>query len=213
MLTNNLVIEAKAFEKSLENPIKYNLRHVHVRDFDEDAAESFDKTLVSIANDGQKIIPVIVDSYGGAVYSLLRMLDTVKRLQDKGVIIPTIGKGKCMSCGSVMLAAGTPGHRYLSPNSTIMVHEVSTMIWYDKNTEIQASAEETERLNTLLMIKLAEFSKKPKNYFVKLIHKAGHADIFIPAKEAKILGLIDKIGEPEFKTVLKMDVYIDNKLV
>ena len=61
----------KEFEL-LNNPVI-----VVVNKFDEDAADEF-RNKVSIAqNTGQKIVPVVIDSYGGQVYSLMSMIATI----------------------------------------------------------------------------------------------------------------------------------------
>lgn len=140
------------------------------------------------------------------------MLDTIKTAQAQGVTVMTLGKSKCMSCGSVLVAAGTKGHRYMQPQATMMIHEVSSS-GRGKNMEIQSDAEETDRLNKLLLEKLSEFADKPKNFFGRLIHKVGHADMFINAKDVVALGLVDHVGEPGFEMSITLDVKIvKNKL-
>ncbi len=185
---------------------------LEVMEFNDSAASLFDQGMWDAINDGQTIIPVIVDSFGGEVYSLMRMLDTIKSAQAMGITVMTLGKSKCMSCGSVLVASGSKGHRYMQPQSTMMIHEVSSS-GRGKNMELQADAEETDRLNKLLLEKLSEFAEKPKNFFSKLIHRAGHADMFINAKDVVVIGLVDHIGEPSFEMAITLDVKIvKNKL-
>lgn len=176
---------------------------VEVFEFDDVSASDFDTAIWNAVNSGQTLIPVVVDSFGGQVYSLLRMLDTIAAAKAIGATIVTIGKSKMMSCGSVLVAAGTKGFRYAQPNAAMMIHEVSSS-GRGKNMELQSDAAETDRLNTVLLHKLAEFANKPKKYFVDLVHSVGHADLFLSAKEIVALGLIDKVGEPAFS--LKIDL-------
>lgn len=186
------------------------LNIVQVFEFDDLSAADFDEGIWTAINNGQMVIPVIVDSFGGQVYSLMRMLDTISSAKTQGATIVTIGKSKCMSCGSVLVAAGTKGHRYMQSQSTMMIHEVSSS-GRGKNMELQADAEETDRLNKLLLEKLSEFANKPKNFFGKLIHKAGHADMFVSAKDVVTLGLVDHVGEPNFEMTLALEVKINKK--
>ena len=187
------------------------LKVMEVNDFEEDSGADFDEALWEFFDKGQTILPIVVDSFGGQVYTLLRFLDTLDSLKKAGATIMTIGRSKCMSCGSVLVSAGTKGFRFIDPSATIMIHEVSSGIWSSKNEEVQASAEETERLNKLLLEQLSIFSGKNKNFYKKEIHRKGHADWFISAKEAVHLGLVDKIGSPKIKLELKLDMTLETK--
>src|SRR5262245_4611726 len=103
--------------------------------FNEDMAEKFAKEMGEAVATGQKVVPVVIDSYGGQVYSLMHMLDTLKACP---VPVATIVKGKAMSCGQIFAAAGTRGYRYVGPDSTTLLHEMSVGDW-NKITEFQAT--------------------------------------------------------------------------
>ena len=66
-----------------------------VNKFTEDSAKDFKKDMFRAQNSGQKIIPIEIDSYGGEVYSLLKMIDVIK---SSTVPVATICMGKAMSC-------------------------------------------------------------------------------------------------------------------
>ena len=51
---------------------------VRVNKFDEDSAKKFSLELAQAHNTGQKVIPVVIDSYGGQVYSLMSMISAIK---------------------------------------------------------------------------------------------------------------------------------------
>ncbi len=170
-----------------------------VTDFTATSGSTFVDKFNKINNGPQSIIPIQVDSYGGQVYSLLGMLDLI-RASEK--IVGTYVQTKAMSCGAVLLSAGTKGYRFASPNATILIHEVGAGAG-GKNTDIQADAEETARLNDLLLGILAKNSNKPKSFYVDMIHEANNADLYITAKEALKFGLIDKIGVPIFEMTVQ----------
>jgi ATP-dependent Clp protease protease subunit len=167
---------------------------VRVNKFNEEAAKKFDEEISDAHQTGQPIIPVVVDSYGGEVYSLLSMLDTIRSSE---LPIATIGMGKAMSCGSALLAFGEVGMRYAAPNCTVLIHDVSNFA-RGKVEEIKSSSEETERLNQLLFTEMARHCGQPKKYFLDAIHKKGHADWYMTAKEAKLHKLVDHIKVPSF---------------
>ena len=72
---------------------------IRVNKFDEEAAKKFAMEMGQAHNTGQKIIPVIIDSYGGQVYSLMSMISAIKHAE---LPVATIVEGKAMSCGAVL---------------------------------------------------------------------------------------------------------------
>ena len=58
--------------KLMNNPIV-----VRVNKFNEDAAKKFTQDMASAHNSGQNIIPIVIDSYGGQVYSLMSMISDI----------------------------------------------------------------------------------------------------------------------------------------
>ena len=175
---------------------------VTVNKFNEEAAKKFTEDFNKAHQTGQEVIPVVIDSYGGQVYSLLSMLDTIRSSR---LPVATIAMGKAMSCGSALLAFGEPGMRYVSPNCTVLVHDVSNWA-IGKVEEVKSSAEETERLNQFLFTEMAKHCGQPKKYFLDLIHEKGHADLYMTAKDTKTHRIADHIKIPIFsvKAEVKM---------
>ena len=173
---------------------------VRVNKFNEEAVKKFEEGFNKAHQTGQSIVPVVIDSYGGQVYSLLAMLDI---LRSSRLPVATIAMGKAMSCGSALLAFGEVGMRYAAPNCTVLIHDVSSFAW-GKNEEVKASAEETDRLNQLLFTEMAKHCGQGKKYFLDLIHEKGHADWFMTAKAAKSHRLVDHVKVPVF--TVKADV-------
>lgn len=175
---------------------------IRVNRFDEKSAAEFANKMASAHNTGQKVIPVVIDSYGGQVYSLMSMIASIKSSE---LPVATIVEGKAMSCGVILFSCGTEGYRYISDDATLMIHDVSSGSW-GKNSEIQASAKETERLNDKIYEILAENSNKSRKWFHKKLNKKGRADWFIEAEEAIDLGLADQIGLPKLEIKVKLDI-------
>ena len=116
---------------------------IRVNKFNEESAKKFAQQMAQAHNTGQKVIPVVIDSYGGQVYSLLSMIAAIR---DAEIPVATIVEGKAMSCGVVLFSCGTEGLRFITPEATLMIHDVASGA-FGKNEEIQASAKETKRLN------------------------------------------------------------------
>ena len=153
---------------------------ITVNKFDEDSATKFCQEMAIAQNTGQTIVPVVISSYGGQVYSLMKMMNAIEQCE---LPVATIVEGKAMSCGAVLFTCGTPGMRYMAPHSTLMIHDVSSGGW-GKNSDIQSNAYETKRLNKKIYEIMAKNTDKSVEWFDKKILKLGRADWFIDENEA-----------------------------
>jgi ATP-dependent Clp protease protease subunit len=175
---------------------------IRVNKFNEQAAKEFAGRIAQAQNTGQKVVPVIIDSYGGEVYSLMSMIASIKNSK---IPVATIVEGKAMSCGVILFSCGTRGYRYITEDATLMVHDVSSGA-RGKNSEIQASAKETKRLNSKIYSILAGNSNKSERWFEKKITKRGRSDWFLDPEEAIKLGLADHVGMPRLEIKVKLDI-------
>ena len=173
---------------------------IRVNKFDEASAKGFSAAITKAQNTGQPVIPVIIDSYGGQVYSLMSMISDIKHSR---IPVATIAQGKAMSCGAILFSFGADGMRYMDPEATIMIHDVSSMD-RGKVEEIKASAEETERLNKKIYHMMAENCGQHKDYFLDIVHEKGHADWFLEADECKKHNLANHLHVPELKIETKV---------
>ena len=168
---------------------------VTVNKFTEESVAKFSKDLNDAIDSNQEIIPIVIDSYGGYVYSLLAMIDILEAC-DK--TIATIAVGKSMSCGSILLSCGTDGHRYVSPNATVMIHDVSNSTW-GKAEDLKVSVNESERLKKLIFAKMARnCGHADDEYFIKIIHSKLNTDWFLNSKECVEHNLANHIKLPKF---------------
>jgi len=175
---------------------------IRVNKFDEEAAKKFDEDVARAHNTGQKVIPIVVDSFGGTVYSLMSMISAIKHAE---LPVATIVEGKAMSCGAVLLTFGTEGLRFADPNSTVMVHDVSSMD-RGKVEELKANASEAERLNEKLYTMMARNCGKPDDYFLKIADEKKHADWFFDAEEARRHGLVNHLRVPKFNITVDVSI-------
>lgn len=174
---------------------------IRLKKFNEEGGDKFTEELNKAQDTGQPIIPIVVDSYGGQVYTLLGM---ISEIQSCKVPIATICESKAMSCGAIIFSMGQEGLRFISPHATLMLHEVSSMA-LGKVEEIKADAAETDRLNTYIFDILDKNCGKPKNYFLDIIHKRSHADWFLDAKETKKHGLANHIRVPSLNVKVSVN--------
>ncbi len=174
---------------------------IRIRKFDEASAKEFSSLVSRAQNTGQPVLPIIIDSYGGQVYSLMSMISDIKHCR---IPVATIVQGKAMSCGAILFSFGNEGMRYMDEDATVMIHDVSSME-YGKVEEIKASADETERLNQKIYSMMAENCGHHRDYFLEIVHEKGHADWFLEADECKKHNLANHLHVPELKIETKVN--------
>jgi ATP-dependent Clp protease, protease subunit len=175
---------------------------IRVNKFDEESAKKFGQEMAQAHNTGQKIIPVVIDSYGGQVYSLMSMISEIKHAE---LPVATIVEGKAMSCGAILFSFGTEGYRFVDPDATVMIHDVSSMDM-GKVEELKAGAKEADRLNTIVYKMMAQNCGKKDDYFMKIVDKKKHADWFLDAGETKKHGLANHLRVPKLSIRVEVDI-------
>lgn len=136
-------------------------------------------------------INVILSSYGGTVVDGLTVISTIQRIQREGRAVNVHVPGYAMSCGSLILQAGT--HRSMDANGWLMVHNMNWNQGHgtlEEHRDFLAQAErEMEQLCSIYEsrsgIEAAEWRK--------MMHKT---DLYLNAEEALTLGLVDEVVRP-----------------
>jgi ATP-dependent Clp protease protease subunit len=182
-----------------EVKLMYNPVVIRVEKFTPDGAKKFTQDMSAAHNSGQDIIPIVIDSYGGQVYSLMSMISDIKSAK---LPIATIVESKAMSCGAVLFTFGEDGKRFMSQDATVMIHDVSSG-GFGKIEELKADVKEADRLDEKIFKMMSQNCGKKDDYFKKIVHKKGHADWFIDADECKKHNICNHIRIPSF------DVSID----
>ena len=168
---------------------------VLINKFNEESAKQFYTDMAAAENTDQEIIPIVIDSFGGQIYTLLAMIDCIKASKKK---IATIALSKSMSCGVVMLTCGDEGFRFAAPQSTILIHDVSSWT-FGKVEEVKADAAETERCNKIIYQIMDRNCGHEDGYFQKLVHDRSHADWYLTADEAKEHNIVNHVRIPRFE--------------
>lgn len=177
---------------------------IRVNKFDEESLEKFEEDLDDAVDTGQPVVPVVIDSFGGSLYSLLGMVAAVEEVQ-ANVPVATILTTKAMSCGAILFAFGSEGYRFMHPESTIMIHDAS---WgsIGKVEDIKNDAAHLDDQNQRMYRRLAKHLGKPPAYILDLIKEHSHVDWFLTAKEAKKHGIANYLKIPKFEVEIKLDI-------
>lgn len=175
---------------------------IRVKNFSGTSCQDFSDQMDKASNSGQPFVPIVIDSYGGEVYSLLEM---VGKIETCALPCHTIVESKAMSCGAILFAMGD--RRYMSPHATLMIHEVSSRS-FGKTEEIKADAKETDRLNKLIFRIMSKNCGKKPGFFLEMLHDKNNADLFLTAAQAKKVNICTDIGVP----TMKVKVTVEYKL-
>lgn len=150
--------------------------------------------LYMYSDDPTKPISIYINTPGGDVYSGLALYDTMK-LVSKTLPLTTICVGLAASMGSILMSAGTRGHRLALPHSRIMIHQpLSGTGGMTQASDIEILAKETNILKEELAQVLSEASGKKIEEVIKDCDRDNwlKAEDCLPGKYGKF-GLIDKI--------------------
>ena len=169
--------------------------------FWQETAEDLITQLLDLDSQSNDDIYLVINSYGGAVYALLSIIDTVENLKSK---INTVCLGIAASCGAVLFSLGNK--RYIGENSKLMIHEVSTIMW-GKTKDLENEMQEVRDLNNKLFTMLLNRSNLSEERMREVFEK----DSYLDAKTALEYGLVDEIiDEPEEDE--DKNIYYDNSI-
>jgi ATP-dependent Clp protease protease subunit len=137
----------------------------------------------------QKELTLGICSRGGDLNACFALVDVMKGSK---IPIKTVGLGMIASCGLLMFITGTKGRRILTPNTSILSHQYS---WgsVGKEHELFARVKELE-LTTERMINHYKKCTGLKETDIRKYLLPPH-DVWLGAKEAKKLGLCDKVEQ------------------
>jgi len=175
---------------------------IWVTKFDEESAQKFrDAILNQSRMDPRRPIMVYIDSYGGSVDALAKMIETIDEIPNTVV---TTCMGKAMSCGAILLSHGDI--RFCGKHSRVMVHETSSGTAGDVH-DMHADITETKRLNEHFLGLLAKnCGFKDYEEIRELIKKQDGRDRYMDAPSALKFGIIDAIGTPKIVSNLMYEI-------
>jgi ATP-dependent Clp protease protease subunit len=135
--------------------------------------------------DPEKEIQMYINSPGGQIYAGLAIYDTMQMISNR---ISTVAVGITASFGTVLLAAGTKGHRYALPHATIHMHQPLG------GAEGQASDIEIQAREILrLKARLSEIMSANTGKTLQEIERDTDRNFYLDAKQAVEYGIVDQV--------------------
>ena len=141
------------------------------------------------SEDKKKPIEFYVSTYGGSADDMFGMYDTMRQVREE-TEIHTIGVGKVMSAGVLLLAAGTKGKRKIGKYCRVMIHSVvggTAGALHNLTNEMEA----IQKLQDDYLEALVEETKMTKEDIKNMIERK--VNVYLSAEEAVELGIADII--------------------
>lgn len=166
-------------------------------DVNEQSASIIIQQLLYLESQSNDDIHFYVNSPGGAVSAGLGIYDTMEFIKPD---VSTIVVGSACSMGSFLAQAGSPGKRFVLPQSRTMIHRVSSGTQGTRGSvhvqdlqfeDATRHFNESKYLNKRLTELYVKHNSKGKTY--EELFEAMKFDTFLSAEEALEYGLCDQI--------------------
>ncbi len=136
-------------------------------------------------------IRLYINSPGGVIYAGLAIYDTIQLVRAP---VSTICVGLAASFGTVLLAAGTPGKRYVLPHATVHVHQpLQTQGVSGQASDMEIQAREIIRLRD----RLNEIFAHHTGQSIERLRRDSDRDLYMSADQAVAYGLADEVLVPD----------------
>lgn len=142
--------------------------------------------------DPQKPIVLLINSGGGQLYGGFAVYDAIRLLTAP---VHTVCIGRAESMAAVLLASGEPGHRYVTPNCRVMIHQPSWSVDGKKHAaDVDVEAAESNAAKARFTRALALCSGRGEAE----VQKALERDHYMSPEEAVSFGIADRIASSAF---------------
>ena len=163
-------------------------------DVDEEKASDLCMGLLMLTDYSQKEAPYdpitfYLSTYGGSADEMFSIYDMISITKAK-CEIETIGLGKVMSAGTLLLAAGTKGKRKIGRHCRVMIHAVaagSSGELHDIENEVRS----IKHIQELYINALSKETHMTKRTIQKLLDRK--VNVYLTAEEAVEYGIADEI--------------------
>jgi len=163
---------------------------------DEESSSAIIRNLITFnVEDPDSPIVMYINTFGGSAHDMMAIYDVMQFIKPP---IFTVGYGKIMSAGVLLLAAGEAGHRYALPHTSIMIHRVRGGA-VGTVEDVESSGDhmkELQRISENLLLKHTKITAKQMKDLMS------GADKYMMPKQAKTLGIIDHISAVTPRAIL-----------
>ena len=134
-------------------------------------------------------IKFYISTYGGSADDMMAIYDMMRLTKDNRDI-ETIGMGKIMSAGTLILACGTRGKRKIMRNCRVMLHAVSAGSMGTIHNLVN-EMEEVQNIQDMYIRALCAETLLTKRQLKKMLDQK--VNVYLTAEEAVEYGLADEV--------------------
>ena len=149
-----------------------------------------DELLKELLNKVNEPLQFLISTHGGSASDMFSIYDTMNMVK-QDIKIKTLGMGKVMSAGVLLMASGTKGMRELGKNCRVMIHPVQAGAMGGIH-DIENEFNEISMTQELYIEALAKETKMKTARIKKLIDEK--RNIYISAEEAISYGIADRVA-------------------
>ena len=153
-------------------------------DIDMQMAQTLTAQLVQLDVEDDAPIGLLINTYGGEIYSAFALYDIIRGLRSPVYAVVT---GAAFSAGTVILSACE--RRYILPNGTLLVHQARDhdMPSSQKAMDAECGARELTTLTQKMMRTYERHTRLSKAQIKRMVSK----ETFITAEDAVRYGFVD----------------------
>lgn len=153
---------------------------------DDSARDIVSKLLYLETSSPETEITLFINSPGGIISSGMAIIDTMSLISSP---VTTVCMGLAASMGSLLLAAGEKGSRYIFPNGKVMIHQPSVDFLYGQATDLEIQTKQILKTRNLVATMLGKYCKRRKDSIIKDMDR----DYWMDAEESIKYGIVDSI--------------------
>jgi len=135
----------------------------------------------------KKDIVIFVDTTGGSVDGFLTIHDAINMITSD---VATVCIGKAMSAGMLLLMSGKKGKRFMTKNSRVLIHEISSGT-IGKLSEMDINIKEVQRMQKVIENIIIDCTNIKSDEIRDFMSKNTYCD----AERTKELGIVDYVIE------------------
>ncbi len=156
---------------------------------DKSAKDVVNRLLMLEAEKPGKEIKFYINSPGGVVTSGMVIYDVMKMIKSP---VSTYCMGLAASMGSILLAAGEKGKRFVFPHGEVMIHQPSLGGYFQGvSADLEIHARQIQKTKELGARILSEACGQPYDKVLLDLER----DYWMDAQEALAYGIVDKVVE------------------
>jgi len=181
--------------KKYYNFVKDDVVYIH-GEFDEGISKHVIPEFKALINNRLKMkncgrIVIDICSNGGYIYILSELLALIEIAKEGGIIIETRAMSTAHSCGSILLAAGTVGHRIGSPMTQVLVHHVNIYTQSATDKQLDREYVKAKHLNEMMKGLLKRYTKIPTKTLTEMLDDDSY---YVYGEDLIKFGIIDKLA-------------------